>query len=170
MARRGRVDAGDLGAEDEGADPRPPRPERHVLHDTRAVLLEADRAYAPYSCPASAECCQLAVTKRQPWLWRNEWRVLEVRLKQDGRTLPPARADGGCPLLDDAGKRCTVYEDRPFGCRTFFCGRIRGPSRQPVDAVVRLSKELEALSFELDPELQGPRELLSWIADAREGA
>ncbi|HLL55514.1 MAG TPA: YkgJ family cysteine cluster protein [Myxococcaceae bacterium] len=155
--------------DDELADDSPRRPERAVLRDTRAVYRLADKAYAPFSCPASGECCQLSTTQRQPWLWRNEWLVLKERLSAQGRALPPPRADGGCPLLDAAGKRCTVYEDRPFGCRTFFCQRITGPSRQPREEVIRLSLRLEVLSQELDPELKGPRQILDWAREEREG-
>lgn len=148
-------------------DDLPRRSERAVLHDTRAVYRLADRAYAPFSCPASGECCQLAQRNRQPWLWLPEWRVLQERLAADQRPLPPPRADGGCPFLDESGKRCGIYADRPFGCRTFFCERVAGPARQPLDEVIRLSRRLEALSQELDPELKGPRPLLEWIAEAR---
>ena len=154
-------DGADDGAED---DARPQTPHA-VLRDTRAVYRLADAAYAPYSCPASGECCQLAVTKRQPWLWLPEWLVLKDRLRQQGRPLPPRRPDGGCPFLDETGKRCTVYEDRPFGCRTFFCSRISGPARQPLNEVIRLSRRLEVLSSKLDSNLTGPRELWSWVEE-----
>ncbi|MGC3998833.1 MAG: YkgJ family cysteine cluster protein [Anaeromyxobacter sp.] len=60
------------------------------------------------------------MTKRQPYLWPSEWRVLMEHLKREKRALPPPRADGACPFLDASGKRCSVYEARPFGCRTFF--------------------------------------------------
>ena len=150
---------------DEFEEDAPRRPERAVVQETRAVYRLADQAYAPYSCPASGECCQLDKTKRQPWLWLPEWLMLKERLKADGRPLPPPRADGGCPFLDESGKRCGVYADRPFGCRTFFCERIRGPARQPLDEVIRLSRRLEALSQEIAPELTGPRPLLDWVTE-----
>ncbi|RYZ37519.1 MAG: YkgJ family cysteine cluster protein [Myxococcaceae bacterium] len=133
-----------------------------AMQETRTVYRQADTAYAPFSCSASGECCQLATTKRQPWLWRPEWEVLSR-----DRALPPPRADGGCPFLDAAGKRCTVYADRPFGCRTFFCERIRGPARQPSEDVTRLLLRLERISQRVMPSLQGPRPLLEWYAEAR---
>jgi Fe-S-cluster containining protein len=154
-----------MGQRFDDTDDAPRRGERAVLTETRAVYRLADQAYAPFSCPASGECCQLSTTKRQPWLWRNEWLLLKERLKADGRPPPPPRADGGCPFLDASGKRCSVYADRPFGCRTFFCQRIRGPSRQPLEDVIRLSKRLEALSLELEPELTAPRPILDWYED-----
>jgi Fe-S-cluster containining protein len=135
---------------------------RAAVKGVRAIYRHADALYAPFSCPASGECCQLSATKRQPWLWRPEWEALLERLRTEHRELPPPREDGGCPFLDKTGKRCTVYADRPFGCRTFFCGRRSGPSREPLDEVVRLSKRLEAVSQELDPELTAPRPILEW--------
>jgi Fe-S-cluster containining protein len=135
--------------------------EARALQELRVIYQRADAAYAPFSCPASGECCQLATTKRQPWLWEPEWRLLASR-----HGLPPPREDGGCPYLDAAGKRCTVYADRPFGCRTFFCERIRGPARQPAEAVDALLRRLEAVSQRVWPELTGPRPLLEWHAQA----
>jgi uncharacterized protein len=135
--------------------------ETRALRELRTVYRQADAAYAPFSCPASGECCQLARTRRQPWLWFPEWKLLSTR-----RPLPPPREDGGCPYLDAAGLRCTVYEDRPFGCRTFFCERIRGPARQPADTVDALLRRLEAISQRVLPSLTGPRPLLEWHAEA----
>jgi putative zinc- or iron-chelating protein len=134
--------------------------EARALRELRALYRHADAAYAPFSCPASGECCQLARTPRQPWLWYPEWKLLARH------PLPPPRADGGCPYLDSTGKRCTVYADRPFGCRTFFCERIRGPARQPVDTVDALLRRLEAVSQRMMPSLTGPRPLLEWHAAA----
>lgn len=128
--------------------------ERRALAETRAVLRLADQAYAPFRCPASAECCQLEKTGRPPWLWPTEWRLLRERVK----ALPPPRADGACPFLDAAGQRCTVYEVRPFGCRTFFCQRVQGPARQPAERTDALLTRLRQLNLELDPDA-APRPL-----------
>ena len=146
---------------DEAPAPAGARAEEQALREVRVVYRQADAAYAPFSCSASGECCQLAVTQRQPWLWEPEWRLLARH-----HPLPPPRADGGCPYLDAAGKRCTVYADRPFGCRTFFCSRIRGPSRQPADTVTALLLRLERVSQRVRPSLTGPRPLLEWHAEA----
>jgi len=140
------------------------REEARALQELRAIYRQADAAYAPFSCPASGECCQLAKTKRQPWLWYPEWLLLARK-----HPLPPPREDGGCPYLDAAGKRCTVYAERPFGCRTFFCERIRGPSRQPADTVSALLIRLERVSQGIMPSLTGPRPLLEWHAEAFAG-
>ena len=109
---------------------------RRAVTETRAVLRQASAAWSKHSCPGTSECCQLAVTKRPPWLWPSEWLVLEERLRRDKRSLPPERSDGGCPLLDPAGKRCTVYEDRPLGCGWFDSSHEleRGLQVQEADA------------------------------------
>lgn len=138
---------------------------RRARDETRHVLQRGSRAWAPFSCPGTAECCQLAVTKRPPWLWPSEWDVLLEHLRRARRPLPPARADGGCPFLDDAGRRCTVYEARPLGCRTFFCGRVSGPSRVPADETNALLERLAALNLAVDDGAH-PRSLLEWWADA----
>ena len=122
---------------------------RAAITETRAVLRKADAAWAKHSCPSSAECCQLKTTGRPPWLWPSEWQLLLTR-----GPLPPSRVDGGCPFLDAAGLRCTVYEDRPFGCRTFFCHRIRGPAAVPSASTQALLERLKALNLALDDEAQ----------------
>jgi Fe-S-cluster containining protein len=137
------------------------RERERARKEVRTVYRQADAAYAPFSCPASGECCQLARTGRQPWLWQPEWELLS-----GGRPLPPPREDGGCPYLDAAGRRCTVYADRPFGCRTFFCERIRGPARQPAETVGTLLERLERISERVAPALKAPRPLLEWHAEA----
>jgi Fe-S-cluster containining protein len=137
---------------------------RTALRDLKAVYRLADAAYRPYSCPGTAECCQLSTTRREPWLWPVEWELLR---EVSGDRMPPPRDDGGCPFLDPAGKRCTVYADRPFGCRTFFCHRITGPAREPIEAVALLSARLEQVALSLDPECEGPRTLLRWHGEAR---
>ena len=124
---------------------------RAALNETRAVLRKADAAWSKHGCPASAECCQLKKTGRPPWLWPSEWALLLERVRG---VLPPARADGGCSFLDADGKRCTVYPDRPFGCRTFFCHRITGPAAVPSESTEALLDRLRALNLALDDEAQ----------------
>ncbi|MDP1823851.1 MAG: YkgJ family cysteine cluster protein [Archangium sp.] len=130
--------------------------------ETRAVLRQASAAWAKHSCPGTAECCQLAVTKRPPWLWPSEWKVMEARLKRDGRGVPPARGDGACPFLDSEGKRCTVYEDRPLGCRTYFCHRVVGPAKLPGGETNAALDRLRALNVAVD-DSAAPRSILEWV-------
>jgi len=135
---------------------------RRAATETRAVLRQASAAWARHSCPGTSECCQLAVTKRPPWLWPSEWKVLQAALEKAKRPLPPLRADGGCPFLDAAGQRCTVYEDRPLGCRTFFCHRIEGPAKLPADETNALLERLKGLNLATDDEAE-PRSILDWF-------
>src|SRR5207253_181763 len=76
------------------------RPTRaQALRRLAALYRQADAVYARFSCPASAECCQLRQRGRQPWLWPVELAALEDALRRQGRRAPGPRADGGCPLL-----------------------------------------------------------------------
>jgi hypothetical protein len=142
---------------------------RRAATETRAVLRQASAAWARHSCPGTAECCQLAVTKRPPWLWPSEWKVLEAGLVRAGRVLPPARSDGGCPFLDTDGRRCSVYEDRPLGCRTFFCHRIAGPSKLPAEETNALLDRLRAINVATNDDA-APHSILEWHAAARDEA
>jgi uncharacterized protein len=151
----------------DGENPSPPHLIARALRETQVVLRQADDAYRPFACPATAECCQLAARQREPWLWPTEWRLVEAAARALHGALPPDRADGGCAFLDASGKRCTVYEARPFGCRTFFCHRRTGPSREPTEAVIALSKRLEEVAQRVDPDCVGPLPLTEWIRRAR---
>ena len=121
-----------------------------ALSETRAVLRKADGEWNKHSCLSTAECCQLKTTGRPPYLWPTEWMLLSQKVQP----LPPPREDGGCPFLDATGRRCTVYEDRPLGCRTFFCHRIRGPAALPTEATNALFNRLRSLNLALDDDAQ----------------
>jgi Fe-S-cluster containining protein len=151
-----------VDAEDEG---REHVRRRRAVTETRAVLTKASELWRPYSCPGTAECCQLSKTGRPPWLWPSEWELLRERLAKDRRPVPPARSDGGCPFLDETGRRCTVYEDRPFGCRTFFCHRIIGPTKQPADATNALLERIASANIAWQSGAE-PRALPDWHRQA----
>ena len=76
---------------------------------------------------------------------------LRSAVEAQGRAWPEARDDGACALLDESGLRCSVYADRPFGCRTFFCSRAIGKIASSA-ALHRLSARLTAASDSLEPE------------------
>jgi hypothetical protein len=118
-----------------------------------------------------APCCHFAVTGREPYptavelaevLHAARARGLRAR-KRAGRHLPIAR-DGGhdearrCPLLSDAG-RCTVYESRPLGCRTFFCDRGDGPPRRARAGLLEIARRIADLSATVFPRDPRPRPL-----------
>jgi len=138
-------------------------PERQATADLAAFYQRVDRAHEGFSCPQSGDCCQLRTTGREPYLWRIEWLLLSRRIAERGGRLPPAREDGGCRFLDPAGRRCTVYADRPFGCRTFGCERASGMTRGLREEVRHFTRELSGLSEQFDPEDGGPRALTRWF-------
>jgi uncharacterized protein len=140
---------------------------RRAVTETRSILERASQAWAQHGCPGSAQCCQLNVTKKEPWLWPSEWKLLLATLAAQRRALPPPRADGACPLLDPEGLRCTVYATRPFGCRTYFCHRITGPSKVPAPATNALLDRLASLNIATDAAAQ-PRSILAWAAALEE--
>ena len=126
-----------------------------------AVLADADHLRAGWSCESSAECCQFAVTGREPYLTEAEWRIVEAELARQGRRIPAMPDSRVCPFLDD-DLRCTIYAARPLGCRTFYCHRASGPHVARRD-LADLTRRLEVLSA--DPEAKG-RSLTSWLTQA----
>ncbi|MFO0601182.1 MAG: YkgJ family cysteine cluster protein [Myxococcaceae bacterium] len=136
-----------------------------AVTETRAVLQKASETWAAHSCPGTAECCAFPVQssgeRRVPWLWPSEWRVLLQRLARDKRPVPPPRDDGACPFLS-ADSKCTVYADRPFGCRTFFCHRRIGPAKEPAAATHALLERIGAANLAVDSDA-APRSLLDWL-------
>jgi Fe-S-cluster containining protein len=133
--------------------------EERLLRELDAIYAEADRLYAGWSCPASTECCRFGVTGREPYVTSIELARVTKAVKRTGRPLavadkkrrplpiaPSERDERRCPLLDGDG-RCAIYEDRPFGCRTFFCDRASPAGRvkhRDVTELVRRLKELAA--------------------------
>jgi Fe-S-cluster containining protein len=150
-------------------------PSRWKTSEQRRELLrmyaEVDELLSPYACDASTECCRFGITGREPYPTKAE--LLEVglairaggfRLDRAGgerpkrgkaRALPVLGGAGvasderRCPLLSDEG-RCRIYASRPFGCRTFFCDRVRG-GRLPRSDIQRLSRQIADLSARVDP-------------------
>jgi hypothetical protein len=136
--------------------------EESGLDETRALLARASAVWSRWSCPASGRCCQLRTTGREPWLWPTEWQVLREALAAEARTLPAAREDGGCAFLDPEGRRCSVYEARPSGCRTFFCGDGRGPAL-PGQRTHDVLDQLASVNIGVEPSAQ-PQAMTTWLA------
>ena len=136
----------------------------------RAVYAEVDARLADWSCDASTDCCRFGVTGREPYPTAIEQAELERAVRARGglpkrRSLPTVSARGQderrCTLLSDEGK-CLVYASRPFGCRTFFCERGRGPANEaprsmPKDDIARLARAIVDLSARFAPGDAGPR-------------
>jgi Fe-S-cluster containining protein len=126
-----------------------------LLAELSALYAKVDALQADAACPASTECCRFGVTGREPYVTSIELAALERAAARRGgplsarrRALPLAgngAAERTCALLDREG-RCSVYESRPFGCRTYFCERASGSrlSREELRDFVRRLSELAA--------------------------
>ena len=92
------------------------------------------------NCIKRTECCQFRLTGRTPFLTKGEAVVAAKAVRAAGLKRLPETVDGACPLLDRATGRCRIYESRPFGCRTHFCGAAGGPyaRHEVVDLIHRL--------------------------------
>jgi Fe-S-cluster containining protein len=154
--------------------PAPPAfSDRQALANLEALFAKVDAEHSNFSCPSRGRCCQFKETDLEPYLWPLEWRLLERRIAAHGGKVPAPREDGGCRLLDGSGKRCGVYTDRPFGCRTYGCELASGMNRALRDRVHALSRELSTLAERFDESTdrgdsaQGPRPLSRWLAEAK---
>lgn len=149
-------------------------PSVHDLDALAAIYREVEAALAGWTCDLSTDCCHFGRTGREPQLWPNEWAMVSRALAARGgrRSLPivsEGRAgrddEGRCPLLG-AGDRCTIYDARPFGCRTYFCTRAVGPARRvPRDTLAVLGRRVADLAQRADPHSDGPRPLRRWLED-----
>ena len=142
------------------------------LESLRAIYTEVDTLLAGWTCDASTDCCRFGVTGREPYPHAVEIAELERGVRARGglpkrRSLPTVGARGEderrCALLSDEGK-CLVYSSRPFGCRTFFCERGRGPAGEPARSgpkaeIARLGRAIADLSARFAPGDAGPRPL-----------
>jgi hypothetical protein len=92
------------------------------------------------NCITRTECCHFRLTGRTPFLTKGEALTAAKAWRATGRTRIPESPDGACPLLDQSTGRCRIYDGRPFGCRTHFCGAAGGPyaRREVVDLIHRL--------------------------------
>lgn len=115
-----------------------------------------------FSCDSTTECCRFGVTGREPYPTAIELAELATGVGARGgmpkRRLPQVDAERRCPMLSDVGK-CLVYSSRPFGCRTFFCDRMKGLSRFPRKEVAELGRRIQDLSAQFHPRDPGARPL-----------
>jgi uncharacterized protein len=162
------------------------------LEQLRVLYAKIDAALQGWGCDASTDCCRFGVTGREPYPTAVELAELDRAVRARGglpkrRSLPiasPIASRGGrgrshrsdqdenerareerrCALLGDDG-RCLVYAARPFGCRTFFCERARGPVGERADAalpreiIAEVARDIAALSARFAPADPGARPL-----------
>lgn len=153
------------------ADPSPAAARRRfarLLSRLAALFAHVDGALGGFSCPGRARCCQLALTGLEPNLFPLEVALLEEALRAQGRPWPAMRSDGGCPLLDASGRRCSTYSARPFGCRTYFCSSGRMERPYPNAQIEAFNAALTRLADELE-EGATPRPIREIAAERRSG-
>jgi Fe-S-cluster containining protein len=138
------------------------------LGELRALYARLDAALEGWGCERSTDCCRFGVTGREPYPTAVELAELERAVRARGglprRRALPVAGERRCALLDDDG-RCLVYGARPFGCRTFFCDRARGPvgeraaSGLPRAEIAEIARAIADLSARFAPSDPGPRPL-----------
>ncbi len=113
-----------------------------------AVYADLERRLAGLArdCRMSTRCCRFQLTGEIPLLTRGEALLAARGVRASGRKTLKPRPDGACPLLGADG-RCLIYAQRPFGCRTHFCGAAGGVT--PRRLVADLIQRLEALDEKL---------------------
>jgi len=135
-----------------------------IFAELRAVYAELEQRALPRSCTASTGCCQFRLTGRMPSVTQIEALFAAQGVRASGRKRLIAREDGACPCLGKDG-RCTVYANRPFGCRTHFCEAAGG--MYPRKHVADLIHRMEALDDQIGAR-GGARDFLSALEDALE--
>ncbi len=143
----------------------PPPGLADALAEVRAIYRDLAARPAERDCRSLAGCCHFRLTGRTPVLTRGEALLAAKGVRAAGRKQLKPHPDGACPALG-ADQRCTIYEFRPFGCRTHFCAAAGGllPRRQVADLIQRL----EALDERLGGD--GSRPFEAAVSDALAGA
>lgn len=136
-----------------------------ALREVRAVYEALEERPVERHCTMATECCQFKLTGRTPYLTRGEALMAARGVRASGRKEMPERADGACPLLHPRTGKCTIYHDRPFGCRTHFCRAAGGPYSR--GEVVDLIRRLEMVDTMLGGD--GARALPGAVEAALEG-
>lgn len=131
------------------------------LTEIRAIYAELDSRPLTRQCQLRVQCCHFRLTGKTPMLTLGEAQYAAHGVRASGRKIIKPHPEGACPLLGKDG-RCTIYHQRPFGCRTHFCEAAGGvyPRRHVADLIQRL----EALDESLGG--HGSRPLESAVTDS----
>lgn len=117
-----------------------------LLQQVRDIYVRLSKRPIDRNCTGLSDCCRFRLTGQTPFLTRGEALVARQAARAAGKKKIPLPADGSCPLLGSDG-RCTIYDSRPFACRTHFCEAAGGPySRREVRDLIH---ELEAIDHRL---------------------
>ena len=119
---------------------RPPPSPAEVIATVKVIYRDLAARPIERNCVRRTECCHFRFTGRTPFLTKGEALTAAAALRKTGRKKLPPSPDGACPMLDATTGNCTIYEDRPFGCRTEFCQAAGGPyaRREVADLIHRL--------------------------------
>jgi Fe-S-cluster containining protein len=128
--------------------PRPSRPalDPEAVAELRAIYAAIEARPVQRDCILRTGCCHFRLTGRTPQVTKAEALYAAKGVRASGRSTVKPHPDGACPLLGSNG-RCTIYEHRPFGCRTHFCAEAGGPYARK--EVADLIQRLEALDEKL---------------------
>ena len=125
-----------------------------AIRQVREVYRDLEEIDEPRDCVDRTDCCHFRLTGKTPVLTTGEALVAAKGVRATGKkalteSLDPKR--GKCPLLGVAGK-CTIYDSRPFGCRTHFCTAAGGPfSRASVRELIHRLEEIAESLGDTDP-------------------
>jgi len=122
---------------------------REALAAVKAIYgeLESRDFASKRSCQVRTKCCRFRLTGRTPQLTKGEALLAAKAMRAHGRKeVPEPLIAGECPFLQDDGM-CRIYQGRPFGCRTHFCGEAGGmvERREVIDLIRRLEEIDESL-------------------------
>lgn len=134
------------------------------LSEVRAIYADLAKRPVERNCTLRTECCHFKLTGLTPYLTKGEALLAAKAFRATGRKQFPERSDGACPMLHPETARCMIYADRPFGCRTHFCGAAGGPYARR--DVIDLIRRLEAVDAALGGD--GARTLPGAVAGALE--
>jgi Fe-S-cluster containining protein len=143
--------------------------ETDAIREVRAVYADVEKLDISRDCINRTTCCHFRLTGKTPMLTAGEALVAAQGVRASGRKTLAESSDaktGRCPLLG-SDERCTIYQHRPFGCRTHFCTEAGGP--YPRKAVQHLIHRLETIADEIAPH-SDPRPLHAAVGDALTGA
>jgi len=142
----------------------PPKKLQIALAEVRQVYVDLAQRPISRNCLRKTECCHFKLTGRTPYLTKGEAVVAAKAFRATGRKSLPETPDGSCPMLQQERANCLIYEDRPFGCRTHFCGAAGGPIARR--DILDLIRRLEDVDLALNG--NGPRALQNAVADVLE--
>lgn len=125
-----------------------------ALREVRQIYADLAARQPERNCQLRTECCHFERTGLVPQLTQGEALLAAKALRASGRKSLPESKDGACPLLDPLTRRCLIYQDRPFGCRTHFCAPAGGPYARR--DVLDLIRRLEAIDAHLGNEGSRP--------------